>query len=161
MHSPIYFLPIYVIPNLDLLVSLCRPCSLLFSLLQQRQPTKQLKGCYHCMAAGTRGGCCQKTGRERQPPSCFLLFFPSKPQPVSSVAHIQGSSSSVSPFSEQPYGRHQGRISMLILNPAKLMWRWTVTAPPLVNLTSKLYKVIAFHLAPRVSFSCRGTDPAL
>lgn len=115
----------------------------------------------HCMAAGTRGGCCQKTGRERQPPSCFLLFFPSKPQPVSSVAHIQGSSSSVSPFSEQPYGRHQGRISMLILNPAKLTWRWTVTAPPLVNLTSKLYKVIEFHLAPRVSFSCRGTDPAL
>lgn len=75
-----YFLPIYVIPNLDLLVSLCCPCSLLFSLLQQRQPTKQLKACRQCMAAGTRGGCCQKT--ERKTASKLLSPFLSVQTPA-------------------------------------------------------------------------------
>lgn len=47
-------------------------------------------------------------------------------------------------------------------------WSWILPSwhkqsqpHPLVNLTFKLYKVIAFHLAPGVSFSCRGADPAL
>lgn len=76
-----YFLPIYVIPNLDLLVSLCRPCSLLFSLLQQRQPTKPLKGRMPLHGGGNARGMLSED-RERKTASKLLSPFLSVQTPA-------------------------------------------------------------------------------